>query len=419
MTRPCRRMPVAPRPAFTSSCAWRTLCMTSSRPISPSAVSAYSLRNNADASAAARRGPVMRKRAPRLASRTPKASSIRRKCSSKGPHTAANRALLAGLSASSVVFSPALARAGCAPGSGTAGKRLRLAQATAQRMGKRTGNLDIDKSADERARPGEIDPAVVLGAPGDLVAVLDAGFFHQHALARAHHRLADGRTVLAQQRLQAFQAPMFHVRGDEIAHVGGRRARARAVNETEGLVDVTIAHQLHGGLEVGLAFVGKTDDEIRADREPRPGLAQAAELRLVLERGMAALHHAEYPIGAALHRQMQVRGELRLGGVGLDQALGEFHRVRGGETNPLDALECRRVVDEACQVGRAAVMARAPIGIHVLAEEGDFAYALLRQPEHLGEHIVEGAAHLLAARVGHDAIGAIFAAALHDRDEGR
>ncbi len=66
-----------------------------------------------------------------------------------------------------------------------------------------------------------------------------------------------------------------------------------------------------------------------------------------------------------------------------------------------------------------AVVARAAVGVDVLAEQGHFAHALCDQRLHLGDHLRERAAHLLAARVRHDAEAAITAAAFHDRDEGR
>ena len=41
-----------------------------------------------------------------------------------------------------------------------------------------------------------------------------------------------------------------------------------------------------------------------------PRRAQPAHDRLVLERGVAALHRREHAVGARLHRQVQLRHEL-------------------------------------------------------------------------------------------------------------
>ena len=73
------------------------------------------------------------------------------------------------------------------------------------------------------------------------------------------------------------------------------------------------------------------DADVRAHR------AELAQLLLVLEHGVAALHGGENAIGAALHRQMQEIIELRNVRIGLDQAVVEFERMRGGEANALDA----------------------------------------------------------------------------------
>ena len=111
-------------------------------------------------------------------------------------------------------------------------------------------------------------------------------------------------------------------------------------------------------------------------------------------------------------------GELRHVGVGLDQAVGELERVRGRETDALDALNARDVMDERRQIDAAAVRHRAGVGVDVLAQQRDLADALRSQRAHFVEHRLERAAHLIAARVGHDAEAAVLAAAFHDRHVG-
>jgi hypothetical protein len=66
-----------------------------------------------------------------------------------------------------------------------------------------------------------------------------------------------------------------------------------------------------------------------------------------------------------------------------------------------------------------AVVARAAIGVDVLAEQRDLAHAARREAAHSAITSSRGRLILLAARVGHDAEGAVLAAAFHDRDEGR
>ena len=146
--------------------------------------------------------------------------------------------------------------------------------------------------------------------------------------------------------------------------------------------------------------------------------AQPPHPGLVFQRRIAALHEREHAVGAALHRQVQVVGELRHVGERLDQAVVELERVRGGEADALDARHARHVVDERRQIEARAVSHRAAVGVDVLAEQRDLAHALGGELPHLLEHRVEAAADFLAARVGHDAEAAVLAAAFHDRDEG-
>ena len=116
---------------------------------------------------------------------------------------------------------------------------------------------------------------------------------------------------------------------------------------------------------------------------------------------------------------MQVAGQLGHLRIGGNQIIRELGWMRRRKPNPLDAGHLSRVVDEQCQVGGCAIGHRPAIGIDVLAQEGNFPHALLGQLGHLGEHVVQRTTDLLAAGVGHDAEGAVLAAAFHHRHEGR
>ena len=71
------------------------------------------------------------------------------------------------------------------------------------------------------------------------------------------------------------------------------------------------------------------------------------------------------------------------------------------------------------EIGELAGRAhRAAVGVDVLAQQRHFAHALVGEAGDLGEHVVERPRELFAARVRHDAVGAVLRAAFHDRDEG-
>jgi hypothetical protein len=93
--------------------------------------------------------------------------------------------------------------------------------------------------------------------------------------------------------------------------------------------------------------------------------------------------------------------------------------VRRGETNAVDAVEARDEVDQRGEVGGAAAVHDAAIGVHVLAEQVDLAHAELGEPVRLRDHVVEWAADLFTARVRHHAVRAVLAAAFHHRQESR
>ena len=68
-------------------------------------------------------------------------------------------------------------------------------------------------------------------------------------------------------------------------------------------------------------------------------------------------------------------------------------------------------------ISRRAEREAAAVGVDVLAEQRDFAHALVGEAGDFGQHVVERTRHFFAARVRHDAVAAVLAAAFHDRDE--
>ena len=58
-------------------------------------------------------------------------------------------------------------------------------------------------------------------------------------------------------------------------------------------------------------FAGKADDEIGRQREIGPRIAQAVDDVEIIGARVPAVHGRENAVGARLHRQMQLRHELR------------------------------------------------------------------------------------------------------------
>src|SRR5690606_10962699 len=82
------------------------------------------------------------------------------------------------------------------------------------------------------------------------------------------------------------------------------------------------------------------------------------------------------------------------------------------------AVDRGDVIDQGCEGDGAPVEGLAPIGVDVLSEEVDLAYALGGEAHDFRHDVVERPADLLATRVRNDAERAVLAAASHDRNKG-
>ena len=110
--------------------------------------------------------------------------------------------------------------------------------------------------------------------------------------------------------------------------------------------------------------------------------------------------------------------QLRNFGVGVNQGIAELDRVRSGVADTLNAGNACHQVQQLGKIHDLAEVVGTPVGVHVLPEQVDLAYALAGEVCHFCDDIVDGPRHFFAAGVRHDAERTVLAAALHDRDKG-
>ena len=132
---------------------------------------------------------------------------------------------------------------------------------------------------------------------------------------------------------------------------------------------------------------------------------------------MGASHQVQHAVGAALHRQVQEAHQLRRIAIDVDDIVGKFDRVAGGEANAVDAVDSGHQAQQIGKAAGSAVVVLAAPGVHVLAQQVDFTHALRRQLGDFKQDIVARAADFFSAGVGHHAVGAVFVAAFHDGNE--
>ena len=104
-------------------------------------------------------------------------------------------------------------------------------------------------------------------------------------------------------------------------------------------------------------------------------------------------------------------------GIDIDQTVGKFQRVRGGETDTVNAINSRHHRDQLGQVTDAAVVLGTAISVDVLPQQVNFPHPFLRQPKTLGNDIIHGPADLGAPGIRHDAVGAVLVTPFHDGNE--
>ena len=124
----------------------------------------------------------------------------------------------------------------------------------AQAVRQRLGHPDFSERVDQARVAGEIDDAVIVRAPGQLVRVFLRRALDQYALHGADHCAVYFGSQFLDARLQAHQAANLDVFRHIVVQFGRRGARTLAVDEAEAGVETDLVDQLHGFFEVFLGF---------------------------------------------------------------------------------------------------------------------------------------------------------------------
>jgi hypothetical protein len=134
----------------------------------------------------------------------------------------------------------------------------------AQCVGLGLGDGHVHHLSHQALAAGEVDHAVAFGAAHEFAAIALGGAFDQDALHLAHQALADALDVAVDHGLQLVQAAQLDFVRRVVVQVGGGRARARAEDEAERVVEMDVVDELHHLGKIFLRLAGEADDEIAA-----------------------------------------------------------------------------------------------------------------------------------------------------------
>jgi hypothetical protein len=262
--------------------------------------------------------------------------------------------------------------------------------AAPEAVGQRRGDVDVDEPADEARVAGEIHDAIVLGARSQLAHILLGGTFDEHALAGPDHRVRVFCGELLQAALQALQArELFGGRG-VVAQVG----RGRAGRE----LNMKLNEPSKRTSSTSFSVCSKSAS-VSPGKPTMKSLVMETSGRAARSRRMIDL----YSIACSRASSPRARGRIPdcTGRWICEASCGIFpcasmrrwvnsSGMRGRVADALDALDARHVREEQREIGDLAVGKRAPVGVHVLAEEARLAHAVARQVATSASTSVEG-----------------------------
>ena len=256
----------------------------------------------------------------------------------------------------------------------------------------------------------------VIGFPHHL-PLKATGLFEQNTDRTPHHRVLNGALLAGDQRLQTLQAVRFNIL-IHLRALGGGGAGAGRIFERIGIAVIDLFNEIQRGLKIGFGLFRETDDEIARQQDIGARRANALDQAQIAFGGMASVHPLEDLVAARLHRKMQIGHQLGAFAMRRDKVVAHVIGMAGGKADAFQPVDIIERPDQPGQCPVAAALARAVIGIHVLAKKGDFAYAALDQVAGLFEDAAGRAAYFGATGIGHHAERTEFVTALLHRQKG-
>lgn len=218
------------------------------------------------------------------------------------------------------------------------------------------------------------------------------------------------------------EAAALNGRRDLVGELGGAGAFFLGVEENAEALEALFLDKFEEGLEVVVGFAGETDDEGGADGEVGDVGAEVAKERLnVLARGFA-LHCVEDVGVDVLEGDVDVGDDFGVMCDGADEFVAPMGWVGVEDSDPEVAFDLGKFVEEVdegwaaggvnglARAGAAGPEVHAVVGC-VLADEVDFADALLDELADFADNGVDGATAVAAAHARDDAEGAGVVAA--------
>lgn len=290
----------------------------------------------------------------------------------------------------------------------------------------KAGDLDLGEIAHgQLAR--DVNATVDIGRIG--VAAGDSDFFDEDFDRVAHATLADlGGDGLLKPH-QTVPTGLFGFGGNLVLHLGATRAFLLRIPENAEAFEFGFADKRLEFGDIGFGLARKADNEGGADGDAGDAGADALdEIADVVAAGLA-LHGAEHVVGDVLQGNVDVAGDFRALGDGLDELVAPMRGVGVEQANPEVALDGVELAQERRQCGAAAgVHGRARIGTllpRIHAEEGrvlgnqiEFFHAFFDELARLGDDAFDGATAMAAPDLRDDAERAGMVAALGDLDVG-
>src|SRR5690606_35633926 len=204
----------------------------------------------------------------------------------------------------------------------------------------------------------------------DALPRLAPGLLDQQVDRPADEPGGEGPLLFAKQRLEALQSLVLDGIRYLQRHFGAGRSRPRRIFEREGLGVAYLAHDLQRLLEILLRLARKADDEIARHCDVGPGGADLLDAAQIVRRRVPPVHGLEHAIGAGLHRQVQIRHELRQVAMGGDQVVVHVARMARRVAQAIKPRNLCQPEKKPAQAPFTPVRTFAMPGVDVLAEKG-------------------------------------------------
>lgn len=173
-------------------------------------------------------------------------------------------------------------------------------------------------------------------------------------------------------------------------------------------IEIDVGDKFYGFFEIFCGFVWEVDDKVGVYLNIWVCFMQFVNNCFIFQCGMGVFYQVQYMVGVILYWQVQEVYQFWCIVINVDDIVGKFDWVVGGEVNVVDVVDGGDQVQQVGKVVGGVVVIFIVSGVNVLFQQIDFMYILCCQLGDFKQDIVVWMVNFFFVGIWYYVVGVVF-----------